>query len=162
MEIIVRSTLVLWLLWFLTRGSGKKQLAELSAFDLVLLVVLGDIVQQAVTQEDYSVTGAALAVSTLAGWVLLMSAIQHRLPAARSVLSGSPVVLVWDGQVLDEPMRREKLSHDDLTEAARSQGLDDLRQVRAAVLEADGALSFVTGDPAHDAEGSQTGPRPEA
>lgn len=157
MEIIVRATLVFWLLWFVARGSGKKELAELSAFDLILIVVLGDIVQQAVTQEDFSVTGAALAVTTLAGWVLLLSLVQHRSSAARSVLSGSPVVLVWNGEVLDRAMRREKLSHDDLTEAARSQGIADLREVHAAVLEADGALSFVKREDEQEPEGSQTG-----
>jgi uncharacterized membrane protein YcaP (DUF421 family) len=157
MEIIIRTTLVFWLLWLLTRGTGKKELAQLSAFELVLIVVLGDIVQQAVTQEDYSVTGAALAVVTLAAWVLLLSAVQYRFGAARRVLTGSPVVLVWDGVPLDDAMRHELVSDEDLLEAARSQGIESLDDIRAAVLEADGAVAFIehVGDQSPD--GSQTG-----
>jgi uncharacterized membrane protein YcaP (DUF421 family) len=161
MEIVVRTTLVFWLLWFLTRGSGRKELAEMSAFDLVLLVVLGDIIQQAVTQEDYSVTGAALAVCTLAGWVMLLSLVQQRLPAAKTTLSGRPVVVIWEGELDESAMDRERLDRNDLREAARGQGIDDLASVRAAVLEADGALSFVQFDPEQRPGGSQTGPSAE-
>lgn len=160
MEIIVRATLVFWLLWFLTRGTGKKELAEMSAFDLVLLVVLGDVIQQAVTQEDYSVTGAAIAVSTFAAWVMLLSVIQHRFPAAKAPLTGTPVVVIWDGVLQEQAMDHERLDRDDLREAARGQGIDDLAAVRAAAMEADGSLSFVLYQPDQQPGGSQTGESP--
>lgn len=155
MEIIARSTLVFWLLWLITRGTGKRELAQLSAFDLVLVVVLGDIVQQAVTQEDYSVTGAVLATVTISAWVLLLSVVQHHVPGTRRVLTGAPVVLVWRGQLQEEAMRRERVSHEDLREAARSNGIGDLARIEAAVLEADGAISFVQPD---DASSGDDGP----
>ncbi len=160
MEIVVRSTLVFWLLWLITRGSGKRELAQLSAFDLVLVVVLGDIVQQAVTQEDYSVVGALLATATISAWVVVLSIVQHRLPASRRVLTGQPVVLVWHGDIQEEALRRERVSHSDLREAARSQGIADLESIDAAVLEADGAIAFVrrSTDDDDEASDSATGP----
>jgi uncharacterized membrane protein YcaP (DUF421 family) len=159
MEIVLRSTLVFWLLWLITRGTGKRELAQLSAFDLVLVVVLGDIVQQAVTQEDYSITGAVLATTTISAWVVLLSIVQHHLPRSRRVLTGQPVVLVWRGAIQETALDHERVSHADLREAARSQGIEDLASVDAAVLEADGAISFVrppSGDV--DTTDSETGP----
>lgn len=155
MEIIIRATIIFWLLWLVVRGSGKKELAQLSAFDLVMIVVLGDIVQQAITQEDTSATGAALAISTIAGWVLIMSLVEYRLRAS-AVLSGSPVVIVWDGEVLESAMHKEQILRDELDEAARSQGIADLSTIRAAVLEADGAFSFVEKHPRQQPEKTQT------
>jgi uncharacterized membrane protein YcaP (DUF421 family) len=156
MEIVLRSTLIFWLLWLITRGTGKRELAQLSAFDLVLVVVLGDIVQQAVTQEDYSITGAVLATVTISAWVVLLSIVQHRIPGTRRVFTGAPVVLVWRGQLQEAAMSRERVSPEDLREAARSNGIDDLARIEAAVLEADGAISFV--EPSDSNGGGDQGP----
>ena len=83
MEIIVRATVVYFFLWIVLRGIGKRELGEMSPFDLVLLVVIGDLVQQGVTQDDASLTGAMMAVGTFAFWVVLFAFVQFKSGRAR-------------------------------------------------------------------------------
>lgn len=149
MEIVLRSAAVFVFLWFLTRIIGKKELAEISAFELVLLVVIGDLVQQGVTQEDMSVTGAILATGTIALLVVLMSYVSFRWRRADRVVEGIPVVIVSDGRMVTESMRFERLTEDEVVSAAREQGIGDIADVRFGVLEPDGKFSFVRFDREH-------------
>ncbi len=126
MEIVLRSAAVFVFLWFLTRIIGKKELAEISAFELVLLVVIGDLVQQGVTQEDMSVTGAILATGTIALLVVSMSYVSFRWRRADRVVEGVPVVIVSDGSMVTESMRLERLTEDEVVSAAREQGIGDV------------------------------------
>jgi len=146
MEIVLRSAAVFVFLWFLMRVIGKKELAEISAFELVLLVVIGDLVQQGVTQEDMSVTGAVLATGTIALLVVAMSYAGFRWKRARTVVEGVPVVIVSDGRLVTESMRFERLTEDDVVAEAREQGIGDIAEVRLGVLESDGRFSFVRFD----------------
>ena len=146
MEIVLRSAAVFIFLWFLTRIIGKKELAEISAFELVLLVVIGDLVQQGVTQEDMSVTGAILATGTIALLVVGMSYVSFRWRRAETVVEGIPVVIVSDGRMIAESMRIERLTDDEVVSAAREQGIGDIADVRFGVLEPDGKFSFVRFD----------------
>jgi uncharacterized membrane protein YcaP (DUF421 family) len=143
MEIVLRSAAVFTFLWFLTRVIGKKELAEISSFELVLLVVIGDLVQQGVTQEDMSVTGAILATGTIALLVVAMSYAGFRWNRAAKVVEGEPVVVVSEGRMLPESMRVERLTEDEVLSEAREQGIADIAHVRFAVLEPDGRFSFV-------------------
>jgi uncharacterized membrane protein YcaP (DUF421 family) len=149
MEIVLRSAAVFVFLWFLMRVIGKKELAEISAFELVLLVVIGDLVQQGVTQEDMSVTGAILATGTIALLVVAMSYASFRWRRAENVVAGIPVVIVSDGHMVTESMLVERLTEDEVVSAAREQGISDLADVRFGVLEPDGKFSFVGFDPEH-------------
>jgi uncharacterized membrane protein YcaP (DUF421 family) len=146
MEIVLRSAAVFVFLWFLTRIIGKKELAEISSFELVLLVVIGDLVQQGVTQEDMSVTGAILAVGTIALLVVSMSYVSFRWKRADRVVEGVPVVIVSDGRMVTESMDVERLTEDEVVSAAREQGIGDVADVRFGVLEPDGKFSFVRFD----------------
>jgi uncharacterized membrane protein YcaP (DUF421 family) len=146
MEIVLRSAAVFVFLWFLTRIIGKKELAEISAFELVLLVVIGDLVQQGVTQEDMSVTGAILATGTIALLVVGMSYVSFRWKRAETVVEGIPVVIVSDGRMVAESMRVERLTDDEVISAAREQGIGDIAEVCFGVLEPDGKFSFVRFD----------------
>ncbi len=143
MEIILRATVIYFFLWAVVRGTGKRELAEMTAFELVLLVVLGDLVQQGVTQEDTSIVGAMLAVATMAFWIILFSYLAWRFDRARPVLEGVPVVIVRDGQPLEDVLHIERVSVAEVKEGARGQGIDDLRKVRLGVLEPDGKFSFI-------------------
>lgn len=149
MEIVLRSAAVFVFLWFLTRIIGKKELAEISSFELVLLVVIGDLVQQGVTQEDMSVTGAILATGTIALLVVSMSYVSFRWRRADRVVEGVPVVIVSDGRMVTESMRLERLTEDEVVSAAREQGIGDVADVRFGVLEPDGKFSFVRFDRKH-------------
>jgi uncharacterized membrane protein YcaP (DUF421 family) len=143
MEIILRATVIFFFLWILTRVLGKRTLSQLSTFELILLVMLGDLIQGGVTQDDTSMTGAVLAVSTMAFWVLAFSFLSWRFERAEAVIEGLPAVLISDGKVIDEALRIERMPYSDLCEAARQQGIGNLDEVRLAVLETNGLVSFV-------------------
>ena len=147
MELIIRATVAYFFLLGLTRALGKRELGELSAFELLLLVVVGDLVQQGVTQEDMSLTGAVLAVGTIGFWTALLGYISFKSRNAESAIEGLPVIVVRDGNLLVEAMRNERITHDEVIEGARKQGIGDIAEVRFGVLEPDGKFSFITGDP---------------
>jgi uncharacterized membrane protein YcaP (DUF421 family) len=144
MEIVIRATIIYFLVWLLIRGMGKRELSQMSAFELVLLVTIGDLIQQGVTQEDYSVTGAVLAIGTLGFWVLLWSYLSFRWSGLRSVVEGTPVTVILDGRIQQEALRIERITLDEVADAAREQGIVDLRDVKFGVLEVSGKFSFLT------------------
>lgn len=146
MEIVYRAAVMYLFLWVVTRATGKATLGELSTFQLVMYIVLGDLIQQGVTAQDYSVTGAVLAISVFAVLTVAVSWINLRWPKARPVIHGSPVVVVTQGEMQADLMKAERLSVDDLYEAARASGIERMSQVRLAVLEADGQISFFQRD----------------
>ena len=146
MEIVYRATAIYFFLWFITRVVGKRELGQMSAFELVLLVTMGDLVQQGVTQEDYSVTGAMLAVGTFALLIVGFSYISWRFPPTRKGLEGQPVVVIQDGRMREDAMRYERLPDTELQEALRQQGIDDVGKVQVGILEPDGNFSFFTED----------------
>jgi len=146
MEIVIRASVIFFFLWFLTRSLGKRELAEMTAFELVLLVVIGDLIQQGVTQEDYSLTGAILAAGTIGLWVLVFAFISFKTNRVAETLEGVPVVVLRDGHVLENVLRIERLKADEICEAARNQGIADLADIRLGVLEPDGKFSFITND----------------
>ncbi len=146
MEVVVRALVVFVFLWIVTRIVGRATLGELSTFELVLFITMGDLVQQAVTQQDFTVTSAVLAVGTFTLLTIVVSWINARVRALRPITHGEPVVVVLDGQPLVGTMRTERLSLDDLLAAARTESIENIGDIRLAVLEANGQLSFFTGD----------------
>lgn len=146
MEIVVRASVVFFLVFLLTRGLKRRALAEMAPFEMVLLVVLGDIIQQGVTQEDYSLTGAVLAASTFGFWITVVTWVTWRSDTMRRIVEGVPIVLVQDGRLVDAALRLEKMPVTEVLEAARQQGVDDLAKVRLAVLEPSGRISIVPAD----------------
>ena len=157
MEIVLRATIIFFFLWILTRVLGKRTLAQLSTFELVLLIVLGDMIQGSVTQNDTSMTGGMLAVGTLAVWVTVFSFASWRFNGVEKVIAGVPAILVNDGEVIEETLRIERMPMSDLMEAARQQGIGDLDEVKLAVLETNGLVSFIKKDDGGDTQGR--GPR---
>jgi uncharacterized membrane protein YcaP (DUF421 family) len=123
---------------------GKRELGQLSAFELVLLVTMGDLVQQSITQEDYSISGGMLTIGTFALLSVLLSYLSWRIPRSRPVLEGRPAVIVRDGHVQAQVLADERLTRTELLVAARKQGVRDLGDVELAVLENDGSISFFT------------------
>ena len=143
MDIVLRAIAVFGFLLVLTRIIGRRELSSLQPFDLILLIILGDAVQQGLTQDDYSLTGAFLAIGTIAVLQVLVSWIGFRFPRARPVLEGTPIVVVQDGEVIERNLRRERLSVDEIREAARVEGIAHLSEVKWAVLETSGQISFI-------------------
>src|SRR3954447_7293618 len=159
MDLIIRASAVFFFIWLMMKGLGKRELAEMSPFELVVLVIIGDFVQQGVTGDDRSIVGAVLAVSTLAFWVLVFSYVSFRSTRARNALEGLPVVVVRDGLPIEEHLRLERMTVDEVQAEARTQGIADLRQVRLAILEPGGQFSFVLHDgPAEQQRRKNQGP----
>jgi len=120
--------------------------------------VIGDLVQQGITQQDTSLTAAMLAVSTIAVLVVTMSFLSYRWRRAGPVVQGIAVVVVRDGRVIPEALKLERLSSDDVDEAARQQGIGDLADVEVGVLEADGKFSFILAHPGRQQRGDEESP----
>src|SRR3954470_9364800 len=142
MEIVVRALVVFLFLWVVTRSVGRSTLGELSTFELLLYVTMGDLVQQGVTQQDYSATAAFLAAGTFALIPVALSWVQWRVPSVRPLVSGRPVLVVRGGELLEGAMRCQRLAVADFLVAARAQGIRRTSDIEYAVLEADGRLAF--------------------
>ena len=143
METVIRAAIMFAFVWLIMRVIGKKELSGMSAFELVLLVIIGDLIQQGVTQQDTSVTAAVLAVSTVALLVVITSYISFRFRRASRLTEGFPVVIVRNGRVQQQVITLERLTEDEVREAAREQGIPDIRDVVVGILETDGKFSFV-------------------
>lgn len=143
MEIVIRATAIYWFLWLVVRGTGKRSLAELTPLEMILTVVIGDFVQQAVTQEDMSITGAGLAVGVFVAWTLVLDALVRRSHRFARVIDGDPVVVLRNGVPLHDRLSAERLSLGDLEQAARIEGYGDLADLDYGILETDGKFSFI-------------------
>lgn len=155
MDIVIRAAVIFAFLWLVIRVSGKREVGQLSAFDLILLVTLGDLVSQGVVQEDYSITAALLAVATFAVCGRVLAGIGLKFPKTQPLLAGRPRIVVRDGEPIIEVLEGERLTIADLHEAAREQGIRSLRDIELSVLETDGNFSFFTKGPDDDREGAK-------
>src|SRR5205809_675206 len=143
MDLVLRATFMFAFVYALTRVIGRRELSSLEPFDLVLLIVLGDAVQQGLTQDDYSVTGAVIAIATIATLQVGTSYASFKFRSARRVLDGDPIVLVQDGSVIERNLRRERITVDELAEQARGQQITKIEDIQWAVFEPSGSISFI-------------------
>lgn len=143
MDIVLRAAFTFGFILFLTRIAGKRELSTMEPLDLILLVVMGDLVAQGVLQSDYSVTGIVLASGTMALMTVLASYLSYRVKALRPVLDGEPVILVQDGDPIERNLKRERIAAEELAASARQQGIEAISDVKWAVLETNGRISFI-------------------
>lgn len=143
MDIVIRSIVVFTFIFALTRIVGKRELGSMEPFDLILLIVIGDLAQQGVTQSDYSVTGTVLALSSFAVMTVAVSYVSYRFRVLRPLLDGRPIVLISDGEPIEQNLRRERIAVEELAAAARLQQVARFADVRIAILETNGQISFI-------------------
>ena len=143
MDVVLRCAVIFVFLFVMMRAIGRRELSQLQPFDVVLLVVLGDLITQGALQSDLSVTGSFLAVGTFAILSVAVSYLSFRFARLRPILDGEPIVVVQDGKVIEQNLRRERLTIDDIEEEARHQGIARLADVKWAVLETTGRISFI-------------------
>jgi uncharacterized membrane protein YcaP (DUF421 family) len=143
MDLVLRAIFVFGFILLLTRVIGKRELSHLQPFDLVLLIILGDALQQGLTQDDYSLTSAVLVVGTIAVLQVIVSWLSYRFPRTRAILEGEPIIIVQDGKVIERNLKRERLTVEEIAEQARQQQIAHLSDVRFAVLETSGVISFI-------------------
>jgi uncharacterized membrane protein YcaP (DUF421 family) len=143
MDIVLRAAVAFFFVLLLTRVLGRRELSSLEPFDIILLVMIGDLVQQGVTQNDFSVTGLVLAGTTVGLLTVLVSYGSFRLPRLRPVLDGEPVILVENGQPIGRNLRRNRLTLGELAAEARLNQIESIAQIKWAVLETSGRISFI-------------------
>jgi uncharacterized membrane protein YcaP (DUF421 family) len=143
MDIAIRAAFAFFFILLLTRTIGRRELSSLEPFDLILLIVIGDLIQQGVTQSDYSATGLVIAAGTMAILTVVVSYLTFRFRALRTAFDGEPIVVVRDGQAIESNLRRERLTVEELVAEARLQQIAHLDEVAWAVLETSGKISFV-------------------
>src|SRR5262249_35006192 len=143
MDLVLRAVVVFFFIFLVTRIVGRRELGKLEPFDLILLVVIGDLVQQGVTQSDYSVTGVVIVICTICLLSVLLSLLEYKFPRIRPVLGGEPLVLIEDGQVVERNLRSQRIAVEELAAQARLQQIAHLSEVRFAVLETSGDISFI-------------------
>jgi uncharacterized membrane protein YcaP (DUF421 family) len=143
MDLAIRAVVLFFFVFAVTRVVGRRELSSLEPFDLILLIVLGDAIQQGLTQDDYSVTGAFIVVGVMATLQVLVSYVSFRVPRLRPVLDGEPIVVVEDGKPIERNLVRERLSVEEVMEEARQQQIGSLDEIQWAVLETSGQISFI-------------------
>ncbi len=147
MDIVLRATFMFAAIFLLLRLLGKRELAEMTPFEMVLLVVVGDLIQQGVTHNDFSVTGATLAICTFAFWALILNWISYYWPRAERFIDGQPQVVVRHGQLVEPNMRRNRLTRSEVESEMRQAGIARLDDIAWAILENDGKISFIGRQP---------------
>jgi uncharacterized membrane protein YcaP (DUF421 family) len=143
MDIVLRATVIFIALYLLVRLMGKRELGQMTPFELIVLVVIGDLIQQGVTQNDFSLTGAIIAISTIAFLALVMSWASYLWPRAERLLEGEPRVIVRDGELLTANLRRNRLTTNEIESEMRLAGIARMADVKWAILEPRGKISFI-------------------
>jgi uncharacterized membrane protein YcaP (DUF421 family) len=143
MDLVIRAFVVFSFIYLLTRIVGRRELGSAEPFDLILLVVLGDLVQQGVTQSDYSLTGAILVISTFTLLTVLVSFVSVKVPFLRPVLDGEPLILVENGTPNTANLKRQRLDLGEVLAEARLQQVTRLEDIAWAILESSGQISII-------------------
>jgi uncharacterized membrane protein YcaP (DUF421 family) len=143
MDIVIRAVVMFLFVWLVTRAVGRRELSTLEPFDLILLIVIGDLIQQGVTQNDFSVTGGMLAVGAFAAMTVLFSWLAFRFPRVQPVLEGDPVILVEHGKTIDRNLHKNRITLEELAAQARMNQIAHIDDVDWAVLETSGTISFI-------------------
>lgn len=143
MDLAIRAAVAFLIIFGITRVIGRRELSSLEPFDLIMLIVIGDLVQQAVTQNDTSITGASIVLSVIALMTIIFAYANFRFKALRPLLEGRPIVLVENGQPIERNLRRERLTLREIESEARLAQFESLEAIRLAVLETNGKISFL-------------------
>lgn len=158
MDIVLRATVMFFILFLLIRLLGKRELGQMTPFEFVVLVVLGDLIQQGVTHNDFSLTGATLAICTFAFWALVLSWTAYLFPRAKDLLEGAPRVVVRNGEIVEANLRRDRLTRDEILSEMRLAGIGQMSDVAWAILEPQGKMSFIKKDDRASPQPDRDGP----
>ena len=148
MESVIRASVVYFMLLVVFRLAGNRSIAQLTTFDFILLLIISESIQQAMITDDSSVTNAFLLVITLAGLDIMMSLWKHRSERVEKILDGLPVIVIENGKLHRDRMRKERVDEADILASARdAHGIERLDQIKHAIVEASGGISVVPKEP---------------
>jgi uncharacterized membrane protein YcaP (DUF421 family) len=142
-DLVVRAAIAFAFVLLLTRVVGRRELSSLEPFDVIMLVMIGDLVQQGVTQNDFSLTGMLLVGGTIGLLTVATSYAGFRFPRLRPALEGEPVIVLEDGKPIERNLRRNRITLGELAAEARLQQYASLDDLRWGVLETSGKISFI-------------------
>ncbi len=142
-ELVLRGSIMYWLIFMLLRLGGRRDLGSFGAADVLLVVLIADAAQNAMAAQYNSVSEGAVLVGTLVFWSVMFDRVAYYFPATRPFFEPRRVLLVKDGQMQRRGMRREYVSKDELMEELRLKGIDDLAMVRRAYMESTGSISVL-------------------
>jgi uncharacterized membrane protein YcaP (DUF421 family) len=142
-DTVLRIAFVYFALMVALRVLGKRELSEMSPFELVTLLMVPEIFSPALAREDYSMTHATIGAATLFTLLFLTSALTFRFKGAERVVEGKPTVLVRNGQFLERNMQHERVTPDEVLTEMHKSGIEQLHEVRWAILEMDGKIAIV-------------------
>jgi uncharacterized membrane protein YcaP (DUF421 family) len=157
MDILIRATVIFWALYVIVRLLGKRELAQLTPFELIVLIATGDLIQQGVTHNDYSLTGAILAVAVFAFWASVLSWVTFLSRRAERILDGEPNVIIRDGKLIRGNLRRDRVTVAEIESEMRQAGIAHIGDVAWGIVEPKGRLSFIQRGPAGDTDQQQSG-----
>jgi uncharacterized membrane protein YcaP (DUF421 family) len=161
-ELILRGSLVYLVLLGILRFLPSRQVGGLGISDLLVIVLIATAVQDAMATKDSSITGGLVLAATIACWSYLFTWLSHQFPALQRFLSPPPLLLVKDGEVIEQNMERGLISKRELMSQLRQQGVHSLNRVKKAYIEGDGRISIFTNDLKNsDTNGSKSSATPE-
>lgn len=146
MDIVIRATVMFAVVFLLIRTMGKRELAEMTPFEFVMLVVIGDLIQQGITHNDFSLTGASLAVATFFFWGLMLNWASNKSRRAEKLLDSEPVVVVRQGELIRDNLTRNRMTVSELESEMRLAGVAHLADVAWGIIETNGKISFIRKD----------------
>ena len=156
MDILIRATAIFWALYIVVRLLGKRELAQLTPFELIVLIATGDLIQQGVTHNDFSLTGAILAVAVFAFWASVLSWVTFISRRAERFLDGEPNVIIKDGKLITGNLRRDRVTVAEIESEMRLAGIAHIGEVAWGIVEPKGRLSFVRRDNAESQPPDET------
>ena len=144
MDTVVRATTIYFFLLVVLRLSGKRTMQQITPFDFVLLLVIGESTQQGLIGDDFSLTTALLLITSLVGIDIAISLLKDRFKGFEKLVESTPLVLVEHGRPIDQALRKSRVDENDIMQAAREmQGLERMEQIKFAVLARSGAISII-------------------
>lgn len=144
MNPLVRGVVIYLFLLLLFRILGKRSLSQITTFDFVLLLIIGEVTQQALLGQDYSITNALILIIVLMGTDLLLSKLKKRFGLLARIIEGAPLIVVENGKPLEMRMKKSGVDEEDVLESARLRfGITRMKEIKYAILERDGEISIV-------------------
>lgn len=158
MDVVLRATAMFAIVFVLLRLLGKRELAQMTPFELLVLIVIGDLIQQGITHNDFSLTGATLAIATFGFWSAVLAWGSHRWPKVEQILDGEPAVLIERGKLVKSNMDRHRITRAEIEGEMRLAGIAHIEQVEWAVLETEGKISFIRTESSHNLDPAEEKP----